>query len=713
MKKRNRKEDFKLIIRSIKEIHRISPGHMGAALCQAVFAAVSPFITLYMSALILNGIVNKEEGRRLFFYAAAAVTAGLAVHLLTSFFNRLLNGMSYRFWPCCRMAVSGKMMELDYADVESPKTHQLRQKIQDYENTGGEGLGNLLWQFRSMVSNLFTLGCSISLTLSLFTASCQGNARGALAFAVSPWASVILLAAILLNGFAGMAFGGKMLKKSHALMGEVIAANRIYGYYLENHVLTYHTGKDIRIYGQKAVVEEEMQEHYDMGKRMVEGQTRNEAKYSGAIAAFTVALSTLVYLFVGLRALAGMIGIGDVVLYIGSISRFTEGFSGLVMALTRIRTNNDAMRAYFGFMDLPVKGRKEAGSSVEGTLDLRSRKPSAAAVCGKENRLGTAESGIRKPSAAAGCGKENQPGTAESGIRKPSAAAGCGKGNQPGTAENGSRKLSGEGVSTGTKDGRGTGEKAGYEVEFCNVSFRYPGMETWALRHVSLKFGAGERLAVVGQNGSGKTTFIKLLCRLYEPDEGAILLNGVDIREYRREEYRKIMSVVFQDFQLFSFSLAQNVAAGMNPDGDRVRESLQRAGFGERLSDMPRGIDTCLYKDFEEEGVEISGGEAQKIALARALYKDALIVVLDEPTAALDPVAEYEIYSSFNGIVGDRTAVYISHRLASCRFCDDIAVFHKGELVQRGTHEELVARKEGKYFELWTAQAQHYVGEGR
>lgn len=250
-----------------------------------------------------------------------------------------------------------------------------------------------------------------------------------------------------------------------------------------------------------------------------------------------------------------------------------------------------------------------------------------------------------------------------------------------------------------------------YEIEFRNVSFRYPGSQSYALRHVSIKFRVGERLAVVGKNGSGKTTFIKLLCRLYDPTEGEILLNGVDIRKYDYDEYMSIFSVVFQDFQLFSFSLGQNVAASTEYDAERVKSCLEKAGFGRRLQEMPEGLDTCLYKDFEENGVEISGGEAQKIALARALYKDAPFIVLDEPTAALDPVAEYEVYSKFNEIVGDKTAIYISHRLSSCRFCDTIAVFDNGQIVQRGSHDTLLADGNGIYHELWHAQAQYYTAK--
>jgi ATP-binding cassette subfamily B protein len=250
-----------------------------------------------------------------------------------------------------------------------------------------------------------------------------------------------------------------------------------------------------------------------------------------------------------------------------------------------------------------------------------------------------------------------------------------------------------------------------YEIEFHNVSFKYPGSDVYALKNLNLKFNIGQRMAVVGMNGSGKTTMIKLLCRLYDPTEGEITLNGIDIKKYDYSEFMGIFSVVFQDFRLFSFSLGQNVAASVDVNIQKAVKRLEMAGFSERIAAMPKGLDTPLYKDFEEDGVEISGGEAQKIALARALYKDAPFIVLDEPTAALDPIAEFEVYSKFNEMIGDKTAVFISHRLSSCRFCDDIAVFHEGELIQRGSHETLIADKSGKYYELWNAQAQHYREE--
>ncbi len=248
-----------------------------------------------------------------------------------------------------------------------------------------------------------------------------------------------------------------------------------------------------------------------------------------------------------------------------------------------------------------------------------------------------------------------------------------------------------------------------YEVEFRDVSFRYPNTQAWALRHVNLRFKVGERLAIVGENGSGKTTLIKLLCRLYDPTEGEILLNGVDIRKYDYDEYMAAFSVVFQDFKLFSMTLGQNVAASSTYAEEKVRESLAKAGFETRLESLPKGVETVLYKDYDKTGVEVSGGEAQKIALARALYKNAPFIILDEPTSALDPISEYEVYSGFNSIAGDKTTIYISHRLASCRFCDKIAVFDRGSIIQTGGHEQLLRQEEGKYASLWNAQAQYYV----
>ena len=247
-------------------------------------------------------------------------------------------------------------------------------------------------------------------------------------------------------------------------------------------------------------------------------------------------------------------------------------------------------------------------------------------------------------------------------------------------------------------------------IEFRDVSFRYPRSENDVLRHVNLKIGAGEHLSIVGLNGAGKTTFIKLLCRLYAVTEGEIRIDGVNIMEYSEEEYRRLFAVVFQDFQLFAFTLRENIALGdVGFSEEEIKRVLELSGFYEDAEKLEKGLDTVLYKSFDEKGTELSGGQRQKVAISRALYRNAPIVILDEPTAALDPVAEYDIYRKFNDLVGGKTAIYISHRLSSCKFCDHIAVFAQDTICEYGTHEELLELEGGIYAKMFRTQARHYV----
>lgn len=246
-------------------------------------------------------------------------------------------------------------------------------------------------------------------------------------------------------------------------------------------------------------------------------------------------------------------------------------------------------------------------------------------------------------------------------------------------------------------------------IKFENVSFKYPASESLVLENLNLTIAPGERLAVVGMNGAGKTTMIKLLCRLYEPTKGKITLNGIDINEYDFDEYIDMFAVVFQDFKLFSFGVDKNVAFNDNILENDLVEALKNAGLSNIVKELDGKLNVSIGKNYEENGRDFSGGEKQKLAIARALYKNSPFVVLDEPTAALDPIAEYEVYTKFNTLVADKTAVFISHRLSSCKFCHNIAVFDKGKVVQFGNHDALVSDKNGKYFELWSAQAEHYI----
>lgn len=246
-----------------------------------------------------------------------------------------------------------------------------------------------------------------------------------------------------------------------------------------------------------------------------------------------------------------------------------------------------------------------------------------------------------------------------------------------------------------------------YELSFYNVSFKYPGSDKYILKDINMTFNIGEKLALVGLNGAGKTTLIKLLLRLYEPTEGEIRLNGIDIGKYDYDEYVQIFSVVFQDFGIFDFPLDENIAASEDVDSARVKKVIDQVGLTELVNSLPDKERTLLYHE-NGDGVALSGGEAQKVAIARALYKDAPFVILDEPTAALDPIAEAEIYENFDTLVGDKTAIYISHRMSSCKFCDRIVVINNGRIEEEGSHDSLMD-KNGLYAKMYNTQANYYV----
>lgn len=249
------------------------------------------------------------------------------------------------------------------------------------------------------------------------------------------------------------------------------------------------------------------------------------------------------------------------------------------------------------------------------------------------------------------------------------------------------------------------------EIKFENVSFCYPKTDKMVLKNINLTLSDGCKLAVVGENGAGKTTFIKLLCRLYTPTCGRITLNGIDIDKIPREIYSKLLSVVFQDFKLFSFDVSDNIVLNAEFDDKKMNDVIDRSDLRHKIDSLENGIHTFINREFDEHGVEFSGGEAQKLALARAYYKNSPIVILDEPTAALDPKSEIYLYEHFQSIIKGKSAIFISHRLASTAFCDKIAVFSAGQIVEIGTHGELLDLK-GIYAKMWNIQAELYAQKG-
>ena len=251
-----------------------------------------------------------------------------------------------------------------------------------------------------------------------------------------------------------------------------------------------------------------------------------------------------------------------------------------------------------------------------------------------------------------------------------------------------------------------------FTIEFRNVSFKYPDTDRYVLKNINVSISPNTQVAIVGLNGSGKTTFVKLMLRLYKPTSGAIYVNGIDINSFDFKEYIDNFACAFQDFRMFSYSVKENIFLCQLQDEDKLKDVVKKCGIYEAICRLPKGFDTTIFKFMDDEGVEFSGGEGQKIVIARALYKQAKVVILDEPLAALDPIAEFNMYQTLSKMIKNRTCIFISHRLSLTQSSDLILVFNQGEIVEKGTHAELLNLENGMYAEMYQKQAMFYNGTG-
>ncbi len=614
------KENLQMICMAIRDMNRFSPGLVPSLVLAGVFSAVSPFLTVYLSARLIDELAGPRRLEMVWKLVVITIVATATLALICYLLERWAKVCQAKFDRQWRQFLAGKMLDMDYVDVDKQSTRELYSRILQAYSWRCFGYDVLIDGIKAVTGGLGGIIGAVALTVSLFTTPVP-QSGGRLTILNSP-VFLLVFIAILSAILAFSSFSFSVLRKKEEKAGEIgLQENREYHFFgslgLSRKELR---SMDIRMYNQQDIAQHGFMhgKAYKMGGLFgkicwgLPGILMAVSEASGAI------LTGAAYIFVCLKAWGGAFGVGSVTQYVSALTTLTRSLSDILDSMELIRSNAPYLRTIFDFLDIP-------NTMYQGSLPTEKR------------------------------------------------------------------------------------DDREYEVEFKDVSFKYPGSDLWALRHVNMKFKVGKRLAIVGENGSGKTTFIKLLCRLYDPQEGQILLNGIDIRKYNYRDYMDVFSIVFQDFQLLSQPLGNNVAGASKYDAERVTKALIDAGFGDRLAELPDGLETMLYKDFGENGVDVSGGEAQKIAIARALYKDAPFIILDEPTASLDPIAEAEIYAKFNDISGDKTAIYISHRLSSCKFCDEIAVFHEGAVIQQGTHAELVADECGKYYELWNAQAQYYT----
>ena len=609
--KRTFREDLRLIFKGYKLLFEISPSGMAWRTANCIAQQIWPYFSLYMSSLIINALASGAKLKELLWFAGITVFGMLFLNISVHLITRKAEETDSMQYNLIELYLLKAQCRMQYKHFEDPETALLRQTIRNHSNYGGHGLPVLYWLYWDGLSAVINLIFSLSLTVSMFRMADVAGLTGFPAFANSSWSVLLIVGIIFGNVFFQLwrikKFDLKTTDEWHAFNTRFAHSNAFMQGYKP----------DVKLFGAVDFTlsrsEKVLADRGYIRKLFKIGTTSN--LLSRCVSAV---MDLCLALYVGAKAFIGLFGIGDFVLYHGTVEKFVDAVSRLGTSLGELRINNVYLEELFGYLELP-------DDMYKGTLSVEKR---------DDNR---------------------------------------------------------------------------FEIEFRDVSFKYPGADTYALRHINFKFRIGQRLAFVGMNGSGKSTFIKLLCRLYDPTEGTILLNGIDISRYDYDQYKQLFSVVFQDFFLFGFTLGENVAAGEDYDPARAKEALEKAGYGQRLAELEKGLDTYLTKRYDESGQETSGGEAQKIAIARALYKNAPFFILDEPTAALDPVAEAEVYNRFNNIVKDKTAIFISHRLSSCRFCDHIAVFHEGEMIQYGSHTELVSVADGKYFELWNAQAQYYT----
>ena len=603
------KERFHAICRFLTMVsqgnHRVLFWLLGSAFA----AATLPYLSLFFSARILNLLLAKSYRACLYTVVVFLLTQ-YGLGLFEKICRQYLDGQKELCLARTEQKITAKALELEFEKFEKTETMDAIRRT-NVSSMGSGNVGDQLIVIHTLITSLLSVLYALFFLLRLFLLSDSSRNN----FFTS---SFSMLALLLLCGVQ-LALSSRINRRSTQKKIELNQGNdhsNSVANYLVNVMLEERRADDIRIGHLDHFLDVQFGKAMEHFLPMYLDFARFSAITDGKNALLSLLSNFAAYLVIGARALYGVLPIGDVLLYAGSVTRAMSDLQTFLATGSEFDYINSYLSTYEDFIAQP-------SMAYDGTLPIEKR-----------------------------------------------------------------------------DDGQ-------YEFAFHDVSFSYPGTNIPVLEHVTLSFAVGEKTALVGRNGAGKTTLIKLLCRLYEPTSGYITLNGIDIRKYNYKEYTQAFSVVFQDFHLFSLPLDENIAAGTEIDEVALQSSLAKVGLMERVQRLPQGTHTRLYNN-NGAGVDLSGGEAQRTAIARALYKDAPFVILDEPTAALDPIAEAEIYEQFSQMISGKTAVYISHRMSSCKFCDRIVVLDHGRIAEDGTHDTLLA-KHGIYASLYETQAQYYT----
>ena len=603
------KERFHAICRFLTMVsqgnHRVLFWLLGSAFA----AATLPYLSLFFSARILNLLLAKSYRACLYTVVVFLLTQ-YGLGLFEKICRQYLDGQKELCLARTEQKITAKALELEFEKFEKTETMDAIRRT-NVSSMGSGNVGDQLIVIHTLITSLLSVLYALFFLLRLFLLSDSSRNN----FFTS---SFSMLALLLLCGVQ-LALSSRINRRSTQKKIELNQGNdhsNSVANYLVNVMLEERRADDIRIGHLDHFLDVQFGKAMEHFLPMYLDFARFSAITDGKNALLSLLSNFAAYLVIDARALYGVLPIGDVLLYAGSVTRAMSDLQTFLATGSEFDYINSYLSTYEDFIAQP-------SMAYDGTLPIEKR-----------------------------------------------------------------------------DDGQ-------YEFAFHDVSFSYPGTNIPVLEHVTLSFAVGEKTSLVGRNGAGKTTLIKLLCRLYEPTSGYITLNGIDIRKYSYKEYTQAFSVVFQDFHLFSLPLDENIAAGTEIDEAALQSSLAKVGLTDHVQQLPQGVRTRLYNN-NGSGVDLSGGEAQRTAIARALYKDAPFVILDEPTAALDPIAEAEIYEQFSQMTAGKTAVYISHRMSSCKFCDRIIVLDHGRIAEDGTHDTLLANH-GIYANLYETQAQYYT----
>ena len=613
MKEISFKDSLFRTINVLKVIKESSKGFFYVFILQAVLSSIFPYVSIFFSYLIIDGIVMGIPKVQILTYAywmvGISLVIGIARNILT-YYNKIYTvELSYNL----DNKIALKTFELDYELLEDNETMKLLQRAEEGSNGNGSPKYYCEYILSGILSSVLSIIYGSILLLGLLSVKNISSPTLIVRILNTPWSAIIILAALFIPAMTSKYVMKKSNEQSYKMMMTNIEGNRRFGYFYQI-CSNYKYGKDIRLFHLQDMFLNKMKEV----RNAADVNWRRFSVFRSKMLTCSIlgnkSLSVIAYIFVGLKAMYGLITVGNVVAYVAAITILSQAITVIVERYSRVHLFNNYLENYFTYLNLESK-------KVYGNID----------------------------------------------------------------------SIDLENI----------------QIEFKDVSFKYPNSDNYILRNINLKVDSGTKLAIVGMNGAGKTTLIKLLCRLFEPTKGEILLNGKQITSYTEKVCDDLYSVVFQDYKLFSYSIKDNISAGLNGDEKKVVSTLDKTGMLERVDKMPNKIDTVIYQRSKENGVEISGGESQKLSISRALYKDSPIVILDEPTAALDPVSEAEIYEHFNDLVKNKTALFVSHRMSSCKFCDEIIVIEDGEITEKGNHNMLI-QNDGLYNQMWTAQAKYY-----